>query len=75
MSRDLQRSVVDAAMRLEPPLRGATVEGYVASGAWATGNSPNLASPAWTRLGVGAVYATSEAYGAGRLWILLLYAR
>lgn len=75
LSRDLQRSVVEEAMRLEPRLSGAIAEGFVASGAWATGNSLNAASPAWTRLGVGAVYASSEAYGAGRLWVLLLYAR
>jgi uncharacterized protein YkwD len=75
LSRDLQRSVVEEALRAEPRLQGAIAEGFVGSGAWATGNSPNAALAAWTRLGVGAVYASSEAYGAGRLWVLLLYAK
>ncbi len=75
LSRDLQRQVVDEALRSQPRLRSAIAEAFVGSGASATGSSPNLASPAWTRLGVGAIYASSDTYGAGRLWVLLLYAR
>ena len=75
LSRDLQRSVVDEALKSQPRLRSAIAEAYVGSGAAATGSSPNAVSPAWTRVGVGAVYATSETYGAGRLWVLLVYAR
>ena len=75
LSRDAQRSVVDEALRATPGIRSAIAEAFVGSGASATGNSPNAASPTWTRLGVGAVYSTSEAYGAGRLWVVLLYAR
>jgi uncharacterized protein YkwD len=75
LSRDLQRSVIEEALRSLPRLRGAIAEAYVGSGASATGSSPNAVSPAWTRVGIGAVYATSETYGAGRLWVLLVYAR
>jgi len=75
LSRDLQRQVVDEALRSQPRLRSAIAEAFVGSGASATGSSPNLASPTWTRLGVGAIYASSDTYGAGRLWVLLLYAR
>ena len=75
LSRELQRAVVDEALRSHPRLRSAITEAYVGSGAAATGSSPNAASPTWTRLGVGAVYASSDTYGAGRLWVLLVYAR
>ena len=34
-----------------------------------------LAEPRWTRLGVGAVYASPKGAGAGRLWVVLLYGR
>ena len=37
--------------------------------------SRNVAERQWTRFGVGAVYASSDVYGAGRLWVLLVYAR
>jgi uncharacterized protein YkwD len=75
LSRDLQRQVVDEVLRSQPRLRSALAEAFVGSGASATGSSPNLASPTWTRLGVGAIYASSDTYGAGKLWVLLLYAR
>ena len=41
----------------------------------ATDASRNVAEREWTRFGVGAVYANSDVYGAGRLWVLLVYAR
>jgi len=75
LSRDLQRAVVAEALSSQPRLRSAIAEAYVGSSAGATGSSPNAVSPAWTRIGVGAIYATSELYGAGRLWVLLVYAR
>ena len=37
--------------------------------------SRNLAEASWKRLGVGAIYASSKTYGAGRLWVVLLYGR
>src|SRR5712671_1018351 len=54
LSRDLQRSVIEEALRSLPRLRGAIAEAYVGSGASATGSSPNAVSPAWTRVGIGA---------------------
>jgi len=75
LSRDLQRAVVDEALRVQPGLRSAIAEAFVGSGAAATGSSRNVADRNWTRLGVGAIYASSDTYGAGRLWVLLLYAR
>jgi len=37
--------------------------------------SKNNAEPKWTRLGVGAMYASSKQFGPGRLWVVLLYGR
>lgn len=37
--------------------------------------SKNNAEPKWTRLGVGAMYASSKRFGPGRLWVVLLYGR
>jgi uncharacterized protein YkwD len=75
LSPTFQRSVVDEALRAQPRLRSAVAEAFVGSGAQATETSRNVAERNWTRLGVGAIYANSEAYGAGRLWVLLVYAR
>lgn len=75
LSRDDGQAVVEEALRAAPGLRSAVAEAFIGSGASATGKSPNASSPAWTRVGVGAVYASSEAYGTGRLWVVLLYAR
>ncbi len=75
LSLDFQRSVVGEALRSEPKLRSAVAEMYVGSGADATRASANAADGSWTRLGIGAVYASSEAYGSGRLWVVLVYAR
>jgi uncharacterized protein YkwD len=70
-----QRSVVGEVLRAAPGLRSAVAEMYVASGADATRASANAAERNWTRLGIGAVYANSDTYGSGRLWVLLVYAR
>ena len=75
LSSRFQRSVVDEALRAQPRLRSAVAEAFVGSGAQATESSRNVAERNWTRLGVGAIYANSDTYGAGRLWVLLLYAR
>ena len=37
--------------------------------------SKNLEAAGWTHIGIGALYANSEAYGPGRLWVLVLFAR
>ncbi|HWE25408.1 MAG TPA: CAP domain-containing protein [Myxococcales bacterium] len=75
LSTRLQRDVVEEALRRQPHLRGAVAEAFVGSGARATDASRNVADREWTKLGVGAVYANSDVYGAGRLWVLLVYAR
>jgi uncharacterized protein YkwD len=75
LSAHVQKNVVDEALRLKPRLRSAVVEAFVGSGARATDASRNVAERAWTMFGVGAVYANSDVYGAGRLWVLLVYAR
>jgi len=66
-----------AAQTLEkvPELEGAVAEIFVGGGPEVVAASKNLAEPRWTRLGVGAVYAGSKRYGAGRLWVVLLYGR
>ena len=67
--------MVEEALRTQPRLRSAVAEAFVGSGAQATESSRNVAERAWTRLGVGAIYANSDTYGAGRLWVLLVYAK
>jgi uncharacterized protein YkwD len=63
------------ALEQEPNLESAVVELYVASAPDDLDGSKNLAEPQWTRLGVGAIYASSKQYGPGRLWVVLIYAR
>jgi len=75
LSPGLQRALVEEALRSQPRLRSAVAEAFVGSGARATDASRNVAERQWTRFGVGAVYASSDVYGAGRLWVLLVYAR
>ena len=62
-------------LRAQPRLRSAVAEAFVGSGAHATESSRNVAERNWTRIGVGAIYANSDTYGADRLWVLLVYAR
>ena len=68
---DLARKALDQV----PELESAVAELYVTSGADDAARSKKAAEPRWTRLGVGAIYANSKAYGPGRLWIVLLYGR
>ena len=75
LSPRVQRTLVEEALRSQPRLRGAVAEAFVGSGTRATDASRNVAEREWTRFGVGAVYANSDVYGAGRLWVLLVYAR
>ena len=37
--------------------------------------SQNAADGRWTSVGVGALYKSSAAYGPGRLWVLIVFAR
>jgi len=63
------------ALAEEPNLESAVVELYVASAPDELDGSKSLAEPQWTRLGVGAIYASSKQFGPGRLWVVLIYAR
>ena len=75
VSSDFRRSLMEKAMRARPDLHGVTAETFVGNTADETSSSRNLAEGNWTRLGVGAIYASSDTFGSGRLWVLLLYAR
>lgn len=63
------------ALSQVPPLRSAIAELFVGGGPEVVNASKNVAEPRWTRLGAGAVYAGSKAWGAGSLWVVLLYGR
>jgi uncharacterized protein YkwD len=73
--RTLDRELTVRALAQAPQLSSAAAELRVGSAADEVTASKNLAEPRWTRLGVGALYASSRRYGPGRLWIVLLYAR
>jgi uncharacterized protein YkwD len=71
----VDRTLAGRALRENADLSSAVAELYVASAPEQIGSSKNLAERKWTRLGVGALYASSKQYGPGRLWVLLLYGR
>jgi uncharacterized protein YkwD len=74
----LSRADQDQAVRtaLETTdLRSAVAEAFVGSTPEESEFSRNVAERSWTRFGVGAVYASSQTYGPGRLWVLILFAR
>ena len=69
----LPKEVTEHALESDPSLRSIVGELIVGSAPDDSATSRNLGDPRWTRLGVGAVYANSKAYGPGRLWVLILY--
>ncbi|HEY5677794.1 MAG TPA: CAP domain-containing protein, partial [Myxococcales bacterium] len=71
----LDKELTARALAQAPQLSSAAAELRVGSAPGEVGASKNLAEPRWTRLGVGALYASSRRYGPGRLWIVLLYGR
>ena len=71
----LDRNLAVRALSESRDLRTAVAELYVATAPEEIGTSRNLAERKWTRIGVGALYAGSAQYGAGMLWVLLLYGR
>jgi uncharacterized protein YkwD len=75
VSADFRKALMDKALRSRPGLQGVSAETFVGNTADETSASRGLAERNWTRLGVGAIYASSDTFGAGRLWVLLLYAR
>jgi uncharacterized protein YkwD len=71
----LDGTLASRALRESNELSSAVAELYVGSAPDEVGTSKNLKERKWTRVGVGALYATSKEYGPGRLWVLLLYGR
>jgi len=71
----LDRRLAERALSESGQLHSAVAELYVGSAPEEVGSSANLAEAKWTRIGVGALYASSRQYGPGRLWVLLLYGR
>jgi uncharacterized protein YkwD len=71
----LDRALPQRALERVPELSSAVAELYVGGGPDEVVSSKNLGEAKWTRLGVGALYASSKQYGPGRLWVLLLYGR
>jgi uncharacterized protein YkwD len=71
----LRPELTPSVMKEEPNLESAVAEIFVASSPAEIVRSKNSAEPRWTRLGVGAVYASSKRFGPGRLWVVLIYAR
>jgi uncharacterized protein YkwD len=74
LARADQDRAVRAALETTA-LRSAVAEAFVGSTPEESDFSRNLGERSWTRYGVGAVYASSETYGPGRLWVLILFAR
>src|SRR5712664_4408352 len=71
----LDQTLASRALKESKQLSSAVAELYVGSAPDEVGSSKNLAESKWTRVGVGALYASSKQYGPGRLWVLLLYGR
>jgi len=71
----LDRDLAGRALSEVPDLSGAVAELYVGNGPDTVASSKNLADQKWKRIGVGAQYSSSQQYGPGRLWVLLLYGR
>ncbi len=70
----LRPEVTQAALESDPTLKSVVGELFVGSAPDETRTSRNLAEARWTRVGAGAIYASSKTYGPGRLWVLILYA-
>jgi uncharacterized protein YkwD len=73
-SLKLRTEVTADALDSDPTLKSVVGELFVGSAPDETKTSRNLADPRWTRVGLGAIYASSKTYGPGRLWVLILYA-
>jgi len=71
----LDSDAAGRALEKVPELQSAVAELFVGSAPEEAAGSKNNAEARWTRLGVGAFYASSKQYGPGRLWVVLLYGR
>jgi len=74
LSRTEQGSTVRALLERDQRFESAAAETYVVSAPDEIA-SQNAADGRWTSVGVGALYKSSKAYGPGRLWVLILFAR
>jgi len=73
---ELRRSgAAQRAMDANPGLRSAAVDLVVGTAPEEAKSSNNVRNAGWTRVGVGALYASSKEYGPGRLWVLIVYGR
>ena len=71
----LDRTLASRTLEQLPDLDAVVAEMYVGSAPDETASSRNSADGRWTRLGIGATYASSREYGPGRLWVVLIFAR
>jgi len=74
LSRTEQGSTVRALLDRDQRFESAAAETYVVSAPDEIA-SQNAADGRWTSVGVGALYKSSAAYGPGRLWVLIVFAR
>jgi len=74
LSRTEQGATVRALLEQDSRFESAAAETYVVSAADEIA-SQNAAQGSWTHVGVGALYKSSAAYGPGRLWVLIVFAR
>ena len=56
-------------------ISSAAADLYVGSQPEDVLRSKNLENADWTHVGIGALYASSDAYGPGRLWVLVVFAK
>ncbi len=69
------QGVARRVLAAAPGLSGASVDLSIGSTPEDAMGGKNLRSPDWTRIGVGALYASSPTLGPGRLWVMLVLAR
>jgi uncharacterized protein YkwD len=74
LSRTEQGTTVQAVLAQDGRLESAAAETYVVSSPDEIA-SQNTGDGSWTHVGVGALYKSSAAYGPGRLWVLIVFAR
>jgi uncharacterized protein YkwD len=66
---------VRRALEADSDLRSAAADLVVATAPEEAASSANAVEPTWTKVGVGAIYASSREYGPGRLWVLIVYGK
>src|SRR5207237_1211269 len=74
LSRAEQGATVRALLEHDRRFESAAAETYVVSSPDEI-SSQNAAEGSWGQVGIGALYKSSEAYGPGRLWVLIVFAR